>query len=137
MRAKIEDAIKNLGSGTKQAGPCGLLRVVFSHPAPPDNNTLEEAAEEGHPVATVPLALLEPTDSDLGQTILSLAKQALEKPDRKRKSSDEIVGARPKRLRRGTDDGDRTEAGNRQKKGNRQKGNRQKGNRQIVNARYK
>jgi len=73
---------------------------------------LEEAAKGSNPLATVPLGYLEPHDSDFGQTILSLANQALQIPDRKRKNSDEIEGARPKRQRRGTD------LGIGQKKGN-------------------
>ena len=68
MRDKVEGAIKNLGNGTKKAGRCGLLRVVISHPALTDSNTLEEATKGSHPLATVPLGFLEPTDSDLGQT---------------------------------------------------------------------
>ena len=66
---------------------------------------LEEAAKRSHPLATAPPAYLEPRNSDLTQTILSLADQALQKPDRERESSDEIEGASPKRRRRGTDTG--------------------------------
>jgi len=84
MRDRLVEAIKNLGKGTEKAGPCGVLRVVISHPSLPDSKALEEAAEEGHPVATVPLSCLESDpDSDLGQTILSLAKLSLQTPDRK------------------------------------------------------
>jgi len=100
----MAEAIKNLGNGTKKAGRCGLLRVVFSHPSLPDSDTLKEAAKGSHPLARVPVGFLEPHDSDMGQTVLSLANLALQRPDRKRKSSDEIEGARPKR-QRGTDTG--------------------------------
>jgi hypothetical protein len=102
MRVKMEEAIKNLGNGTKNAGRCGLLRVVCSHPPLPDSDTLEEAAKGSHPLATVLIRHLEPSKSDLGQSVLSLASQALQVPDRKRKSSDEdeIVGARPKRQKK-------------------------------------
>jgi hypothetical protein len=105
MRDTMEEAIKNLGNGTKKADRCGLLRVVFSYPSLPDSNTLEEAAKAGHPLATVAVSHLEPHDSDLGQNILPLVTLALQLPDRKRKSSDKIEGARPKRQRRGTDTG--------------------------------
>jgi len=105
MQEKLEQAIKNLGTGTKKAGRCGLLQVVFSHPSPLDSNALEEATKGSHPLAIFPIRFLEPRDSDLGQTVLSLANLALQRPDRKRKSSDEIEGARPKRQRRGTDTG--------------------------------
>jgi len=85
MREKLEEAIKNLGIGTKKAGRCGLLRVVISHPSHPDSNALEEAAKGSYPLATVPVRFLEPRDSDLGQTVLSLANLALQGPDQKRK----------------------------------------------------
>ena len=126
MRAKMEEAIKNLGNGTKKAGPCGLLRVVISHPSHPDSNTLEKAAKGNHPLATVSLGDLDSRDSDLGQIILSLANQALQIPDRKRKSSDEIEGARPKRQKGGTDTGTGQTKENSQKKENRQKKGRKK-----------
>jgi len=84
MRDRLVEAIKNLGKGTEKAGPYGILRVVISHPSLPDSKALEEAAEEDHPVATVPLSRLESDpDSDLGQTILSLAKLSLQTPDQK------------------------------------------------------
>ena len=105
MQEKLEQAIKNFGIGTKKAGRCGLLQVVFSHPSPLDSNALEEAAKGSHPLAIFPIRFLEPRDSDLGQTFLSLANLALQRPDRKRMSSDEIEGARLKRQRRGTDTG--------------------------------
>ncbi len=97
MRDKLVEAIRNLGNGTNKAGHCGVLRVLISHPSPPDTNTLEEAATGSHPLATVPLEFLEESDSKLGQSILSLAKQTLQNHDRKRRGSDEIEGARPKR----------------------------------------
>ena len=95
MRERLEEAIKNLGIGTTKAGRCGLLRVVISHPSHPDSNALEEAAKGSHPLATVPVRLLELRDFDLGQTVLLLANLALQGPDRKRKSSSEIEGASP------------------------------------------
>lgn len=102
MRDKIEEAIKNLGNGTRKAGPCGLLRVLISHPSPPDDNALEEAGKEGrHPLATVPLTCIYPPKTGLGQTLLAMANLALQRPDRKRKGSDEIQGVKPKRQRRG------------------------------------
>ena len=103
MRDEMEEAIKNLGNGTKKAGRCGVLRVVISHPSPLDSNTLEEAAEGGHPLAIVPLSHLEPPDSDLGRGILSLAHLALQIPDRKRKSSDEDKLGAPEEAKKRTD----------------------------------
>ena len=97
MRDRMVEAIKNLGNGTKKAGSCGLLRVMFSHASPPDDDTLEEAAKGEHPVALVPLKHLYPPESDLGQIIASLASMARQRSDQKRTSSDEIEGARPKR----------------------------------------
>ena len=58
MRKKMEDAIKDLGNGTKKAGHCRVLRVVFSYPSIPDSNALEKAAKWNHPLAIVPLSLL-------------------------------------------------------------------------------
>jgi hypothetical protein len=75
MRDKMEEAIKNLGNGTKKAGRCGLLRVVFLSLSS-DSNELEEAAKGGHPLATVSVSDLEPRDSGLGQSVLSLVGQA-------------------------------------------------------------
>jgi len=66
---------------------------------------LEEAAKRSHPLATAPPAYLEPRDSDLTQTILSLANQAIQRPDRKRESSDEIEEPVPRGEGRGTDTG--------------------------------
>ena len=100
MRDEMEEAIKNLGNGTKKAGPCGLLQVLISHPSLPNSNKMDEAAKGSHPLATVSLRHLEPSGSDLGQAIQSLANLALQTSDRKRKSSDDIEGARPKRLKR-------------------------------------
>ncbi len=98
MRANVEEAIKNLGKGTRKAGPCGLLGVVCSHPSLLDSNTLEEEAAKGkHPLATLPVSFLEWEDSDLSQTILSLAKEAIQVSDQNRNSSDEIEGAIPKK----------------------------------------
>lgn len=126
MRNEMEEAIKNLGIGTKKAGPCGLLRVVICHPSVIDSDTMKQAAKEGHPLATtVPLGSLEPPDSELGQSILWLANLALQKPDRRRKISDkkrkisdeegeildENEGARPKRPRVDTGIGGKSKAG--------------------------
>jgi hypothetical protein len=85
MRAEMENAVKALGNGTKEAGPCGLLRVVFSHPTLPSNDALEEAVKGkgSHPIATVLVGHLESPTSTLGQTILSLAALALQLPGRK------------------------------------------------------
>ena len=105
MRDEMEEAIKNLGIGTMKAGPCGLLRVLMSHPSHPDSNALKGAAKGRHPLAIVPVSFLEPSDSTLGQSVLSLANMALQRPDLKRRSSDEIEGDRPKRQRRGADTG--------------------------------
>ena len=109
MRGELEKAIKNLGNGTNQAGPCGLLRVICSHPSPPDSGELEKAAAEGgHPLATVPVSLLKADESDLGQAIKSLYREAgyaLRNRDRKRKRLDEIEGGGFKRQRRGADTG--------------------------------
>jgi len=105
MRDEIEKAIKNLGIGTERAGPCGLLRVLVSHPSPPDSNALKKAAKGRHPLAIVPVGSLESSDPALSQSVLSLANLALQRPDLKRKSSDEIDGARPKRQKRGADTG--------------------------------
>jgi len=103
MRDRLVDAIKNLGKGTEKAGPCGVLRVIISHASSPNSNALKEAAKENHPIATVPLNRLgSDPHSDLGQTILSLAKLSLQTPDLKRKNSDQIAGAVPKRTRRET-----------------------------------
>ena len=82
MREKMEEAIKNLGNGTKKAGRCGVLRVLISHPADPDSGTSEEAARGNHPLVTIPLLFLEPERSELGQAILSLAHQAIEESAR-------------------------------------------------------
>jgi len=94
MRREIEGALKNLGNGTKKAGRCGLLRVVFSYPSLPDIDALEEAAKAkgGHPLATVAPHHLEKEtrDSALGQAILSLANLVLQRPDRKRTRPDEL-----------------------------------------------
>ena len=97
---KMKDAIKVLGNGTKKAGHCRVLRVVFSYPSFPDSNALEKAAKGDNPLATVPLSLLAETCSDLRDDILPFVKVALQLPDRKRKSSDEIKGARPKKKKR-------------------------------------
>ena len=101
MRGELEKAIKNLGNGTKQAAPCGLLRVVCSYPSLPDSDELEKAAATGrHSLATVAVRFLKPDESDLGQAIKSLSEQAqhaLHNPDRKRKRSDEIEGVSFKR----------------------------------------
>ena len=94
MRDRMVEAINNLGNGTKKTEPCGLLRVIFSHPSLPDRNTLEEAANGIHPLATVLLNSLDLTDSD---DILSCTNLELRRPNRKRKSSDEIKGARRKK----------------------------------------
>ena len=45
MRNEMVEAIKNLGDGTKKAGPCRVLRVIISHPSVLDDDTLEEAAK--------------------------------------------------------------------------------------------
>ena len=102
MRASIKEAINNLGTRTKKAGECGLLQVVFSHPSDPNSKILEKAAEQGHPLATVNLNFLEPEDSNLGQTILALAKDAVQGHSQKRKSSDKLEEASPRTLRSGT-----------------------------------
>ncbi len=99
MRDKLVEAIRNLGNGTNKAGHCGVLGVLFSHPSLPDTNTLEEAAKGGLPLATVSVSHLESADSDVGQSILSLANMTLRRADLKRKGSDEIDGGRPKRPR--------------------------------------
>jgi len=85
MRDKIEEAIKKLGNGTKNAGRCGVLQVLISHPSLPDSKKLEEAARGSHPVATVALNLLGLSKSDLGESIIMLGKSAVGKPERKRK----------------------------------------------------
>jgi len=101
MRKMLVKAIQNLGEGTKKAGPCGVLRVIISHPSSPDSNALKEAAKGDHPVATVPLKHLESElDSDLSQTILSLADLSLQTPDLKRRNLDKLEGAGPKKPRR-------------------------------------
>lgn len=81
MQDKMEEAIKNLGNWTKKAGHCGLFRVVISHLSLPDNNILEEAAKGSHPLAIVSFSFLQPSDSDLGQIILSSANLVLQIPD--------------------------------------------------------
>jgi hypothetical protein len=87
-----------LGKGTKQAGACGVLRVVISYPTPLDRKTLDSAPKGKHQaLATVAVDHLEPPESKLGQTILGLANLALGGPDRKRNSSEEIDGTRPKK----------------------------------------
>ena len=70
----------------------------FSYPSPPNDDALAGATENrrGHPLATVPVAFLEPKKSNLGQSILSLAKTAkkiVTLPDRKRKNTDEPTGS--------------------------------------------
>ena len=85
-RDKMIEELKRLGEGTNKAGPCGLLRVVISHPTLLDDDALEKEAAMGHhPLATVPIEHLESPESELGQMILSLANQALQKPDLKEK----------------------------------------------------
>jgi hypothetical protein len=102
MQQNMVKAIQTLGRGTKKAGACGVLRVVFSHPSSPDVDALERAVEDGHghPVATVPIGNLEAKDSDLGQAILSLASRALENPDRKRKRVEESAGVETRSKRK-------------------------------------
>jgi hypothetical protein len=102
MRTK---AVTALGNGTKKAGPCGLLRVLFSHLAVPNDDALEEAAKKGHPLATVATKHLERDDSALSQTIQSLAQLAFQQPDHKRKGSDDIEGAEPMTKKGKTDTG--------------------------------
>jgi hypothetical protein len=98
MQDNLVKAIKKLGRGTKQAGACGVLRVVISYPTPLDRKTLDSAPKGKHQaLATVAVDHLEPPESKLGQTILGLANLALGGPDRKRKSSEEIDGTRPKK----------------------------------------
>ena len=94
MWDRMVEAINNLGNRTKKTEPCGLLQVVFSHPSLPDRNTLEEAANGNHPLATVLLNSLDLTNFD---DILSCTNLELWRPNRKRKSSDEIEGARCKK----------------------------------------
>jgi hypothetical protein len=103
MQAKMVDAIKLLGKGTDTAGVCGVLRVVISYPSPPNDDTLDNDAEGdyGHPLATVAFGLLEPTDSNLGQSILGLANRTLQMPDQKRRGSNETDG-RTRRRKTGT-----------------------------------
>ena len=62
MRSEMEEAIKNLGNGTKKAGRCGVLRVICSLELS-NNGVLETAAKEDHPLATIPIHLLDPPDS--------------------------------------------------------------------------
>lgn len=99
MRGEMEEAFKNLGKGSKKAGKYGLLRVIASYPSIPDSHTLEDMAGKAHPLAMFAVNLQQPSDTPLGQAILSLANQALLRPDHKRKFSDEAEGARPKRQR--------------------------------------
>jgi hypothetical protein len=105
MRAKMVEAIKNLGNGTKKAGPCGHLGVVISLPSVPDSNKLEEAAKGGPPLTTVAVSHLEALVSELGQAIdmMAPAKGRLQRPDLKRKSSHEVEEPRPKRRKRAAD----------------------------------
>jgi len=95
-------AIQNLGMGTEKAGVCGVLRVLISHPASPNVGAPEEAVEDehGHPLATVHIPSLKPEKSDMGESILSLAKRKLTAPDRKRKSIDEPTGSETGSLKR-------------------------------------
>jgi hypothetical protein len=103
MQGNMVEAIQNLGEGTKKAGVCGVLRVVVSYPTPLDGNSLDNAAKGSrHPLATVAVDRLQSPNSKLGQTILGLANQALEMPDRKRKRSNEIDGTKTKRQNTGT-----------------------------------
>ncbi|KAG8817217.1 hypothetical protein FRC17_011324 [Serendipita sp. 399] len=106
MRQEMIKAVQTLGTGTKKAGRCGVLRVVFSHPSQPDVTVLESAAKDdpGHPLATVPIGNLEHTDSALGQSILSLATSSLTNPGRKRKRAEESTGVQTggKKKPRGT-----------------------------------
>ena len=93
----------NLGEGTKKAGDCRLLQVVFSHPTHPDSTTMANKAKQGHPLATVNIQFLEPEDSDLGQTIMVFASDRVQRCAPKRKSPGELKGASPRKQRRGTD----------------------------------
>ena len=95
---EMVEAIQNLGTGTKKAGVCGVLRVLISYPSPPNDDALAEATESGHghPLATAPVAFLELENSNLGQSIPSLAKKAkkiVTLPDRKRKNTDQPTGS--------------------------------------------
>jgi hypothetical protein len=102
MQQNMVEAIQCLGTGTDKAGKCGVLRVVVSHPSRLSDNELDSAAESGvHPLATVPIKYLEPTESDLGQTILSLAQRVVNVTDRKRKRTNEIDGTQFKRQKTG------------------------------------
>jgi hypothetical protein len=105
MQAKMVEAIKNLGDGTKKAGPCGHLGVVISLPSVLDSNKLEEAAKGGPPLATVAVSHLEALESELGQAIdmMARAKGRLQGPDLKRKNSHEVEEPRPKRQKRAAD----------------------------------
>ena len=78
MWDKIVRAIKNLGNGTQKAGDCGLLQVLCSYPSPPDSDALEEAAKRGHPLAIVPIHLLNPEVPELAQAIAALTHRAKE-----------------------------------------------------------
>jgi len=108
MRAKMEKAIKELGTGTKKAGRCGLLRVLVSHPSLPHSGKLEDPAKGTHPPATVALHNLVQCDSALGQCIQSLADLSLRTlPAKRSLSADsdgaDSDGARSKRRRTGPD----------------------------------
>jgi len=98
IQKEMVKAIQNLGAGTKKAGVCGVLRVLISYPSPPNDDALAEATESGHghPLATAPVAFLELENSNLGQSIPSLAKKAkkiVTLPDRKRKNTDQPTGS--------------------------------------------
>lgn len=73
----MRTAIQQLGTGTRQAGDCGVLRVLVSHPASPHIDALIAASRESHdhPVATVNIQNLALPESSVGQMLLSLAKQ--------------------------------------------------------------
>jgi hypothetical protein len=100
MRTKMKKAVTALVNGTKKAGDCGLLRVLFSHPALPNDDALEEAAKGYHPLATVAIRDLDPDEPALSQTIQSLAQLAFQQPDHKRKGSDDIEEAEPMRKKK-------------------------------------
>jgi hypothetical protein len=102
MQQNMVEAIQCLGNGTNKAGECGVLRVVVSHPSRLNDDELDSAAKSGiHPLATVSIKDLEPAESDLGQTILSLAQRAVNEPDLKRKRSNEIGRTQLKKQKTG------------------------------------
>jgi hypothetical protein len=90
LRADMITAIQKLGTGTAQAGDCGVLRVLISHPAPPNRAALVAASQERHrhPVATVDIGSLVEGGSQVGQMVLSLANQRVARSRKRGRDED-------------------------------------------------